>query len=76
LAAGGPGSALGANSLTGQGGGGGAGDANGAQAAAQATDLKPSQSASTNVVLGVLAAALLLGLLIAPPLVAQRMKVK
>jgi phosphate transport system substrate-binding protein len=76
VSGGAPGAVSGANSLTGQGGSGGTGNANGAQAAAQATELKQPQSASSDVVLEVLAAALLLGLLVGPPLVAQRMKTK
>jgi phosphate transport system substrate-binding protein len=45
-----------------------------AQAAAQASNLGRSQSASTDLALEILAGVLLVGLLVGPPLVARRMK--
>jgi hypothetical protein len=59
-------------------GGGGTSSApgtiNGEQAAVNARSLPASQSKTMNIGLSVLAGALLLGLLIAPPLVARRVK--
>jgi phosphate ABC transporter phosphate-binding protein len=62
--------------LGGSGGGTDPNAATGEQAAAQATTLQDSQTHSMDVGLEILAGALLLGLLIAPPIVARKAKSK
>jgi len=58
--------------LGGNPGPGAAGNGGAAQAVAQASTLKRASSASSDLTLEVLAAAMLLGLIVAPPLIARR----